>query len=294
MRHIASVSFGKDSLAMADKGFDLYDEFVFYDTGKEFQAIYNLRDRFKERCERSGKIFTQLRPEMSFDYKMFDKPVVTKEERRCAFCKHEKQLSLSWSRCDNPESKYYQCHSEGTGKEALPEFKGCNKRELKSPTKHGYSWCGGTCRWGTTDKLTAIERYCKGHCEYVGIAVDESLRLEKERKGNKLFPLAEWDMTERDCLAYCYLQGYDWLEKTDSIYDVPEYIDLYEILDRVSCWCCRNKNLKELKAIYYYFTNSYWQQLKDIQARLPQPMKQSGSVFELEERFAKEVNQHDN
>ena len=27
----------------------------------------------------------------------------------------------------------------------------------------GYSWCGGRCRWGTTEKLKAIEKYCKGH-----------------------------------------------------------------------------------------------------------------------------------
>ncbi len=42
MKHIASVSFGKDSLAMLiliiEKGYPL-DEVVFYDTGKEFQAI---------------------------------------------------------------------------------------------------------------------------------------------------------------------------------------------------------------------------------------------------------------
>ena len=44
MKYYASVSFGKDSLAMLfmliDKGYQL-DEVVFYDTGMEFQAIYN-------------------------------------------------------------------------------------------------------------------------------------------------------------------------------------------------------------------------------------------------------------
>ena len=29
-------------------------------------------------------------------------------------------------------------------------------------------------------------------------------------------------------------------------------VRLYDILDRVSCWCCKNKNRKELKAIYQY------------------------------------------
>ena len=48
MKYIASVSFGKDSLAMLllliEKKCPL-DEVVFYDTGMEFQAIYNIRDK---------------------------------------------------------------------------------------------------------------------------------------------------------------------------------------------------------------------------------------------------------
>ena len=48
MKYIASCSFGKDSLAMVlmliERGLQL-DEVVFYDTGMEFQAIYNVRDR---------------------------------------------------------------------------------------------------------------------------------------------------------------------------------------------------------------------------------------------------------
>ena len=48
MRHIASVSFGKDSLAMVlelmRREYPL-DEAVFFDTGMEFDAIYRTRDR---------------------------------------------------------------------------------------------------------------------------------------------------------------------------------------------------------------------------------------------------------
>ena len=50
-KYIASVSFGKDSLAMLlmliEKRYKL-DEVVFYDTGMEFQAIYDTRDRIKQ------------------------------------------------------------------------------------------------------------------------------------------------------------------------------------------------------------------------------------------------------
>lgn len=151
----------------------------------------------------------------------------------------------------------------------------------KNGFHYGYSWCGGRCRWGTTDKLKAIEKHCAGCVEYVGIAADEVNRLEKERKGNKVFPLATWGMTEADCLEYCHARGFDWLEN-----DIP----LYSILDRVSCWCCANKNLKELKNIYKHLPR-YWDKLKGLQSRTDRPMKGNGkSVFELEERFKSELN----
>ena len=50
LRHIASVSFGKDSLAMLllllEKEMPL-DEVIFYNSGVEFQAIYDIRDRVR-------------------------------------------------------------------------------------------------------------------------------------------------------------------------------------------------------------------------------------------------------
>ena len=53
--HIASVSWGKDSLAMLltliAKGYPL-NEVVFYDTGMEFEAIYHTRDQRRYKRER--------------------------------------------------------------------------------------------------------------------------------------------------------------------------------------------------------------------------------------------------
>jgi 3'-phosphoadenosine 5'-phosphosulfate sulfotransferase (PAPS reductase)/FAD synthetase len=235
MKYIASVSFGKDSLAMLlmliERGYSL-DEVVFYDTGKEFQAIYNLRDRIKPMLEERGIVFTELTPEKPFDYLMFD-------------------------------------HKTKSG-------------------KTGYGWCGGVCRWGTTFKIKALERIGNIATDicYIGIAVDEQQRLVRERKGNKLFPLADWNMTEKDCLDYCYAQGYDWNENG---------VELYSILDRVSCWRCRNKNLKELRGMYEHLPE-YWKRMKETQTRLPEPMKNYrkngvhyGSVFELEKVFRGEL-----
>lgn len=66
----------------------------------------------------------------------------------------------------------------------------------------------------------------------------------------------------------------------DILYTVKETAKL-------SCWCCRNKNLKELKALYTHFPH-YWKCLKGIQSRIDEPFKPNASIFSLEERFRKE------
>lgn len=152
----------------------------------------------------------------------------------------------------------------------------------------GYSWCGGTCRWGTTDKNKAMDRYAEERdaIVLVGIASDEAHRLDKEIKPYKRHPLIDWGMTEADCLAYCYNLGYEWREGGAKTPDGT--VRLYDILDRVSCWCCTNKNIKELRNIYHYLPD-YWERLKDLQRRTCRPMKgETKSVFDMEVRFVLE------
>ena len=65
MKHIASVSFGKDSLYMLlrliETGAPL-DEVVFYDTGMEFQAIYDTRDAVLPLLAKHGIAYNELTP----------------------------------------------------------------------------------------------------------------------------------------------------------------------------------------------------------------------------------------
>ena len=127
--HIASVSWGKDSLAMLitliAKGYPL-NEVVFYDTGMEFEAIYHTRDQMLPRLEQLGIKYTRLEPENPFLFDMLERPVCSKQKG----------------------------------------------------THQGYGWCGGLCRWGTTGKLKAIDRYAEARdaMVYVGIAADETPR----------------------------------------------------------------------------------------------------------------------
>ena len=139
-----------------------------------------------------------------------------------------------------------------------------------------YSWCGGNCRWGTTYKTMALDKYFAendGAVHYIGIAANETERLKKERGEHKCFPLADWGITEAECLKECYEAGFDWG-------------GMYEHLDRLSCKFCKNKNLKELRNIRKYYPK-WWEELKDYQLRTDRPYKGDGqSVFDLEKRFA--------
>ena len=87
-------------------------------------------------------------------------------------------------------------------------------KERSGNTHKGYSWCGGNCRWGTTEKKKALDKYAeqtKNAIVYIGIAADETERLQKERAEYKKFPLDEWGITEAECLQGCYDAGFDWL-----------------------------------------------------------------------------------
>lgn len=153
--------------------------------------------------------------------------------------------------------------------------------------KCGYSWCGGPCRWATFDKLEAISKFYDELeensfiVEYVGIAADEkeramSKRLLRNNGKVKLYPLIEWNMTEAECLQYCYAEGFVWMENGYRLYD---------LLKRVSCWCCRNKNLKELRNIFQYLPE-YWENLKQLQKRTSMPFyKGMYTIEDLENHF---------
>lgn len=78
MKYIASISFGKDSLAMLlllmQKKYPL-DEVIFYDTGMEFQAIYDTRDKVHKLLEENQIKYTELTPKIPFLIKMLEKQV---------------------------------------------------------------------------------------------------------------------------------------------------------------------------------------------------------------------------
>ena len=102
--------------------------------------------------------------------------------------------------------------------------------------------------------------------QYVGIAADETDRVK-----DKCYPLVEWGMTEKDCLAYCYAKGFDW----DG---------LYRIFSRVSCWCCPLQGLTELRKLYRYFPD-LWKRLEEWDENTWRSFRKDYSVRQLAVRF---------
>ena len=155
----------------------------------------------------------------------------------------------------------------------------------------GDGWCGGACRWGTFEKMKVLDDYAisKNAIVYVGLAVDEKNRV-LNLDNFKQVPLADWGICQSQCLEINRKNGIEWLEPTPIT--ESGYIDLYTILDRVSCWCCANKNAWELYNIWKYLPN-YWEKLKEMQSKIEMPMKKFsnkkfgdyGNVFALEKVF---------
>lgn len=236
--YVANVSGGKDSMAMFlllyIKGYQI-DEVVFFDTGWEFDCIYENLKSVEHMCYLANIRFSVLHPTQSFEHLAFE-----------------------------------HIH-----------------KNRKGQTIAGYSWCGGMCRWGTTFKTSTIKKHFqqpeyegKEILHYVGLAADEQKRIAKNTDSHKIYPLAELNVTEKEALEICKLNGYRFEENG---------VCLYDILDRVSCWCCGNKNLKELRN-YYKYLPRYWEMLKEYQTRTDRPFRRDGkTIFDLEERFKKEI-----
>ena len=245
-----SLSGGKDSVALflkiLEEGVKL-NEVVSVDLGDEFPAIYDTLLFVASVCLHEGIKFTVL---------------------------------------TIPETDEYREFVEGTEQEeGMFEF--LVFHHVKESGEVGYGWCGKQ-RWGTAIKMQLLNNYYQSKerfvVEYVGIASDEVHRIDIEPHKNyaKVYPLIKWQMTEENCLQYCYEHGIEWRQGD---------IRLYDILDRVSCMHCQQKNLKELRNIRKYLPD-LWDSFKMWQKSIRLPYKSDGSTIQnLDRRFADEDKQ---
>ena len=51
-------------------------------------------------------------------------------------------------------------------------------------------------------KLAALKKHTRNGWDYVGLATDETQRFTKENRPNRLLPLNDWGMTEKNALLF--------------------------------------------------------------------------------------------
>lgn len=157
----------------------------------------------------------------------------------------------------------------------------------------GKGWPSAARRWCTRLKAEALDRYVASlrHVQgagkvnlCIGFAHEECHRAEspemirKRRKGvGTYFPMIEHGVTEKDALRYCKARGFDWG-------------GLYDIFNRVSCYCCPLQPLDSLRALRRHFPHLWrqmleWEEVMREQQHKIVRLKHEASVHELEARF---------
>jgi 3'-phosphoadenosine 5'-phosphosulfate sulfotransferase (PAPS reductase)/FAD synthetase len=162
----------------------------------------------------------------------------------------------------------------------------------KNIGKSGYGWPSSGFRWCTGMKMDAI-RACLANVKYnprkrnyrslkaignnkmfIAYAIDEAKRAKTNDSLNEIYPLIEWEITEKQALEYCYSKGLDWG-------------GLYEKMYRVSCWCCPLSRIGELRVLYNEFPE-LWKELQLMDTKTFRRFRNDYSVQELSNRFANE------
>ena len=124
-------------------------------------------------------------------------------------------------------------------------------------------------------KMQAIRKYLKTFGEYreiVGIAADETKRIEKKTVQCKILPLVDYGITEA--------MAYDICRKAGLL--SPAYEQLNR--QRLGCWFCHNQRIGELKALRKN-SPDLWGYLLRMQADTTISFKSGATLFDLDKRF---------
>lgn len=146
--------------------------------------------------------------------------------------------------------------------------------EIYGFPKSIHPWCNDRL------KMQTIKNYKKSQEEFisiVGIAADETKRIERKIVSNAILPLVEYGITE------------------DMTYDICRKYGLlspaYEVLKtkRLGCWFCPNQRVSLLRTIRKKYP-FFWEKLLEMQNDSTISFTPSYSMFELEKRFSDEDN----
>ena len=135
-------------------------------------------------------------------------------------------------------------------------------------------WCN------TRLKVRPLRAYLKTLGEFteiVGIAADETNRIERKTVAGKILPLVECGITEAGARDICKARG---------LYS-PAYNGGRE---RLGCWFCHNQRVAELKRLYYEHPE-LWEKLAELDRASPVTFKPDKTLSDFERRFYYEGQQ---
>lgn len=149
----------------------------------------------------------------------------------------------------------------------------------KQSGRHGVGWPSPLRRWCTREKTKEIKQFVRkvdNPVQCIGYAADEAQRKLKDKEFNYRFPLQEYNITEQQALAYCMKHGFDWS-------------GLYEVFNRVSCFCCPLQRLSELRKLRRHYPE-LWSKMLEWDQNMPDNRGFKGykTVNDLEQRFQME------
>lgn len=260
VQYIASISYGKDSMAMlhviAENGLPL-DRIITADVwfDDNIRADYPEMAQFKDEMdvfilENYGIKVEHFRARNGNTYfKQFYKNVGEK-------CRQ--------TRIENARNFYFK-HGFG-----LPVHQNTNCI-YGFPVRIG-AWCNSKLK---IDAINQAKKSSNGAYSYIGIAADETKRIQRHRKNDKvLMPLVEFGITEKMAMEICRKNG--------------TLAPTYQTGFRDGCWFCHNQQvsgLRRLRAVY----PDLWEKLMRLDVDSPVTFHADGhTVHDFDKRFALE------
>ena len=244
MKYVASISYGKDSLAM----------------------LHVITEVLKQPLDRiitaevwaTDDIQADLPPMVEFKDaadEIIEKRWGIKVERFCAL--EEDGRKRTYEKC------FYKRHTK-------------SNKDYKIGNIYGFpylrgAWCNGLL------KMDAVKRAnsTKGEKDvsYIGIAADESVRVERHRKRDGVvLPLVEAGWTEQMC--------FDWCKENKLL------SPLYATANRGGCWFCHNQGNEQLRLLRKNYPELWTLLLKwDDDAPWYAKFKPGRTVHDYEKRF---------
>jgi 3'-phosphoadenosine 5'-phosphosulfate sulfotransferase (PAPS reductase)/FAD synthetase len=108
------------------------------------------------------------------------------------------------------------------------------------------------CYWSRESKILPLQRVVNKEDKFfIGIAYDEQQRCSKT-DGNLIYPLVEWEWTEKDCINYLNKKGL--------------FNPLYANFDRLGCYFCPKQNEKSIYILWKLYPK-LWEKTKEYEIR---------------------------